>query len=279
MPRFRYLWLSVALAAAGAPAQAAPQSDAQQKCIREIHKRLGAVAKAQGRLGAHCLKDISRGDLVGLGWRGCSEADAPGKVAKTAARTEASRERKCAGDAAPTELLSLPDAAAVDAANEGVRAAVLGLGDDLLSRPASIVRIAGDKPAAKCQAELLKRAHKLLDIAWKESMAGVQDALEAGAADAAEVAAALVVGIDASSKLAKAEAQLVAKAEKKCADVSPPLVFRGVCTAATAAEVAECAAERVRCRLCLALTDLEDLPLDCDSFDDGTVNLSCSPFL
>ncbi|MGI9430840.1 MAG: hypothetical protein ACR2PQ_01415, partial [Myxococcota bacterium] len=156
MPRIRSVLLFAAVFAAIAPAQAAPQSDAQQKCIREIHKRLGSVAKAQGRLGARCLKDISRGDLVGLGWRGCSEADASGKVAKAAARTGASRERKCTGDSAPTELLSLPDVAAVDTANEGVRAAVLGLGDDLLARPASIVRSAGDKPAAKCQAELLK---------------------------------------------------------------------------------------------------------------------------
>jgi len=175
--------------------------------------------------------------------------------------------------------VDLEDAADVDTASQGVRDAVLGLGDDVLARPAAVARIGRDKPAAKCQGEVLKRAHKLFEVAWKEWAKAADEALEAGAGSAADVAAALESALSVSRKLTKAELQLVRKAEKKCAEVSTPLIFRGVCSAATAAEVAGCVRERVRCRLCLALVDVEGLPLDCDLFDDATADLGCSPFL
>lgn len=279
MPRAAALWLTLAVFLSAAPGFAEPQSEVQRKCLREIHKRLGAVVKAQGRLGAHCLKEISRERLVGLSWSGCSEADTAGKVAKLAAATHAGRLRKCDNGELPTGLVDLEDTADVDTANRVARDSVLGLGDDILARPASIVRLGGDKLAAKCQGEVLKRTHKLLDVAWKEASAAANAALEAGAANGGGVVVAVESALAASARFTRAERQLVSKAEKKCAEVSAPVIFRGVCTAATTTEVAICAGERVRCRLCLALVDLEALPFDCDLFDDGTANLSCSAFL
>jgi hypothetical protein len=276
MGRALFCWLVVA--AVAAPGLAEPQTAVQRKCIHEMHKRLGAVVKSQGQLGSACLKQISRDQLVGLGWSGCSDADADGKVAKAAVKMQAAWDRKCDPAELPTGLLPLASPADTALAAEGARAAVLGLGADVLAQPATVVRSAGDKLGARCQREMLVRSHKLLDVAWRETVAAVDDALAAGAANAAEVAAALEPALSASAKLAKTELQLASKTEKKCAEVSAPLVFRGVCTAATTAEVAACAAQRARCRLCLALTGLEGLPLDCDSFDDAATNLSCSPF-
>ena len=279
MPRILVAALALALAGGGGEALAEPQDEAQRKCLREVHKRVVGVARAQGKLGLTCLKQISRDQLVGLSWGGCSDADAGGKVAKASARTQTGREKKCLDGALPTGLAALDTPADVDAANATALAAATGLGDDILAQPATIVRAAGDKDGARCQAEILKRATKLLDVSWKEAMRGIDDALAAGAEPGPDVAAAAGSALTASAKRQKAELQLASKGAKKCEAVSAPLVFRGVCSAASAAEVAACAADRVRCRLCLALTDLHGLPFDCDAFDDAAANLSCSPFL
>lgn len=49
----------------------------------------------------------------------------------------------------------------------------------------------------------------------------------------------------------------------------------GLCAGTSAATLGTCVAERVACRVCLAINASDNLNVDCDAFDDGQTNLSC----
>ncbi len=69
-----------------------------------------------------------------------------------------------------------------------------------------------------------------------------------------------------------------AKIEKSCVNrgVALDQAFPG-CGATTAAGLAQCADERMRCRVCNLLNDVDGLERDCDLFDDGNDdNQSCA---
>ena len=75
-----------------APAGAAPQSKAQQRCIAAMNQHAALLAKEQDRTALRCLEDAARGRTEKLGAPGqtltaqaCLSNDARGSVAKQAA--------------------------------------------------------------------------------------------------------------------------------------------------------------------------------------------------
>jgi hypothetical protein len=62
---------------------------------------------------------------------------------------------------------------------------------------------------------------------------------------------------------------------RKCTGVSTARALPGACAGRTGGALATCIEERVNCRVCLSLNLLDDLAVDCDSFDDGQLNVSC----
>lgn len=264
-----------ALVALSTAASAEPQSAIQQRCIQEIDKRAAGVAKVVAKEGVRCHKAISTSKLVGPTWSQCVDDLGAEKVAKAGAKTMKGREKKCDDAELPTLAFAAADPASVDAVNQAAQDQSRGLGDDVLRYPAVVVQQDSDKVAAKCQAELLKGAYKLLDVAVGEADGAIVDALGVGAGSEGELAAAIGAAWDASPKLQKTGDKLLARAEKKCAGVNPVFIFQGECSAGTIAEVAACAARRARCRACLLAQSVGGMALGCDTLDDGANDLSC----
>lgn len=71
------------------------QSKAQQACILTVHKAFAAVAKAEAREAASCLKAAALGDLVQPTVVDCIDADVRSKVAAARAKAAARVQDKC----------------------------------------------------------------------------------------------------------------------------------------------------------------------------------------
>lgn len=82
---------------------------------------------------------------------------------------------------------------------------------------------------------------------------------------------------EAAGKIAKAVTVLLETVEKQCAAVSVAAAFAETCSGAGgAAALAVCVDRRVECRTCRIVNGVDGLARDCDLFDDGTANASCS---
>jgi hypothetical protein len=195
--------LATVFAGAGVLAIATPalalQSKAQQACINAVHKGFAAVAKAEAREAASCVKAAALGELMQPTVAGCIAADANGKIAAAASKATASIPDKC-GEAPDFGAGDLTGAAAVAAA-AGTRLEILQalFGDDL---DATLVTKAADADGAACQAAVVKAVGKC----WKARVAGYAKCASAGLETTINDAAALAEcrDADADGKIAKA---------------------------------------------------------------------------
>ena len=80
--------------------------------------------------------------------------------------------------------------------------------------------------------------------------------------------------MDPRSKIARMVTKLQATVDSKCVDVDLDGAFPGACIGA--GDFSVCADEQVACRICSMLNAMDDLSRDCDEFDDGVVNGSCT---
>jgi hypothetical protein len=78
---------------------------------------------------------------------------------------------------------------------------------------------------------------------------------------------------DEKRKIEKAVNKLRDTVADKCEGISVSIAFPG--TWAEAVDAAECIDQRVECRTCLMLNQMDGLTEDCDLFDDGAKNFSC----
>lgn len=204
----------MAILALAAPAQAL-QSKAQQGCILAVHKGFTAVAKAEAREAASCLKAAALGELAQPNIADCIAADAKGKIAGATAKATTSIPDAC-GEAPDFGIGDLTGAAAVAAA-AGTRLDLLQalLGGDV---DAALVTKAADTDGAACQAAVVKAA----DRCWKARVAGFAKCASAGLETTINDAAALAEcrDADADGKIAKACVADVQKAlDTKCEGV------------------------------------------------------------
>jgi hypothetical protein len=86
---------------------------------------------------------------------------------------------------------------------------------------------------------------------------------------------------DSRGSIAKEQGKLTDKVLKQCINRGVTPVggqFAGLCTGAADNAFAACAGARVACRFCQAANDADAIapPQNCDMFDDGVVNASCS---
>ncbi len=276
------------------PAFAQVQTKDQQACTVALNKQLQKVTGAVAKDAAGCIKAAGKGTLTGTA-DDCLVADAAGKIAKEAAKTDAEFAKRCTGNSTkPPMVPRFPPYGATTAATvttsgtdaaRGVVRSAFGANLD-----AALVAEAESKDAAKCQQAVAKQLAKCQDAWLKEFLACKAAGLKAATSpiDSPDALAACL-GADPKSKIAK-QCDLRAEPEpgklvldklrqtlaKSCVDraVGLATVFPG-CAADDPEAAHACLDAAVACGTCQAVNQADGLTIDCDALDDGAVNGSC----
>jgi len=244
-------------------AGAAPQDQAQQKCIQGFEKGAAKLSKAAGRL---ALKCVQNGAKKGESVVACLDTDPIGKQRNADEKLDGSEQKLCSGTSAE---FGISDAGL---ASDGIVASRDAWLRDLLT-PDMDAGTAVEPEAARCQAEATKRLGKLQEAHWKGALSGAKEALKNGAASAGEFEGAVLARLLSDPKIARAETKLRDKVGARCAgvefgDVTPGLCFFHL-------DVPGCMAASAACEFCSAWNSTTDGTLDCELYDDGESNGSC----
>jgi len=237
----------------------------EQKCATGIAKSGVGVVKAQAKAAADCLKDAIAGAESDP--QACLQADSNGRILDSEARTIEFAAAKC--DPPPPFGFS-----AASTVNTAAGQAALAVVSDLLGDDLTAV-VAMDKAGANCQTASLKALQRLFALDARLFLDCESSGL---AGDTALIVskpqlAACFDGLSTEEKLLKAVGKLGRAVADKCGDDAATLL-PGACGGAR--NVAYCLRTRVDCRLCRMFNSMKDLGRDCDVFDDGTANGSCS---
>src|SRR5262245_45723146 len=280
----------ILLALAAGRATGQPQTKDQRKCTGAMNEALRLIASRAGKSAAACIKDGSKEELDGT-VEACLTADRGGKVGEAVADGAATFDKRCTGTskndpASPKRPpYGVTDPPTVQAAALEMNLSILHdlFGSDL---DAAIVREAIDQEAAKCQRSVGKRAGKCAGAMLKAfndcKGRGLKDKL--APFDGPDDLAACL-GADPKNKIAKlcdlqggGTVDGIRKAlDKKCPakQVDLAAALPG-CGLDDPEQSHACIAAAVQCRVCLALDRADGLARDCDLFDDGAANASCT---
>jgi hypothetical protein len=143
--------------------------------------------------------------------------------------------------------------------------------------------LAGADAQQKCQQTILKFAGKLFTERWKVFRFCKRDSFAVILDDGDLVTTCLgQPQPDPKGKIAKRQEKLTLKVQKLCIDkgVTPVgAAFPGACTGAADNAFDDCVGQRATCAFCRAANRADAIvpPVDCDLFDDGATNASCTP--
>jgi hypothetical protein len=300
--------LALALVPRGAFAD--PPSKDQQKCITKLNKDGSKLAATQAKAITKCIRDCGKGKLDKCPDNTtCWTDDPKQKIAKKAQKTIDDANKSCVDDlpefglpggSAAADIAAAVNAAAID---ETLTLAedVFGPRDALLT---TLISCDADKDGCKCQQKVAKDFDKLAATKIKEFVKCKKFALKEGkepfplgAASAADLEACVSdagtpgsIAADSKGKILKKADKIAKDAFKQCASaksgpVDISLAFPGLCAGENAGggetlatnDFARCVDERVECRVCLLINQMDGLNVDCDTFDDGVDNDSCPP--
>src|SRR5215470_3697517 len=272
---------AVLLAAFAAGSAHAQLDSAQQGCINALNKGASKLAAAQGKLAVACLKSAGKGKLPANQTADqCLLADAKGKVAKAKAKVSAAVTDKCASP----PPFGVPAGTADTVINGVAVDQSLNLLADVLGASLSTAAADcdADKPACQCQQAVSKAFEKLAATKLKQFVKCKKDVLKAGASTAGELedcvdaaGTANSIAADTAGKIGTARDKVNQAIANKCGGVSIARALPGLCAGLSDTALGTCIDQRVECRVCLTLNAVDNLAVDCDTFDDGQVNLSC----
>ncbi len=244
------------------------QSEEQQDCIVEMNRGGAKVAKTQARENTGCIKRVGREKITGA--QACLTADGKGKVQKAKERVVDVEAKDCV----------LPPDFAYSGAENTWQAAVdetAALMGDLFGSnlDAAIILLAIDKPAAKCQAGVVKILDKIVQAKLRLFTDCKRDGLQTEEIGSDDTLAACFddVILDEQERVAKAIGKLSSTVSKKCGGVALGGTFPGACIGA--GEFVPCVDERINCRVCRMVNSVDAIAADCDLVDDGIANASC----
>jgi cysteine-rich repeat protein len=265
-----------------ADCQLEPLNKAQQKCVNSINKGAAKVGKAQAGDNTACIKDGGKGKLTGT-IEDCITSDPKGKVQKAISKIKT-------GDC-PTP----PTFPLLDTNPQSIGQAMVQkeldlihtiFGSDLDAVIADATASSEDKTAAKCQSAIAKAAAKCHDAQLKAFNSCKKNALKVGKEPlpngvfSAQELQDECMGTDGDripdtkGKMAKKCATgLSNTVSKKCAGLDTDDLFAGC---AGEPNLATCIDQRIACEVCELLDAVDGLRRNCDLFDDGAVNGSCS---
>ncbi len=259
-------------------ARADVQNKDQVACIRTLTKDAVKVGKLQGKANLVCLKSAGKGESAGMAQE-CLTADASGRVSDAVAATVADDTDRCMP--APDFAYATGTEAAGGAQDSRLDAFGELFGADL---DASATACATSADGCACQSAVAKAAENLLHAQWK-AFADCQKSQIDAATSAADIVRCVIdvgtpasIAADTNGKIAKAGNNLFAAVTQKCdvAGVTSASFAQGSCAGLAGSAATNCMQHRMRCRSCTGIVRANDLTIDCDTFDDGTTNASCS---
>lgn len=247
-------------------------------CANTANKWAAKVAKVQASNSAKCIKDSGKNKLSGT-IEECLSSDPKGKVGKAAGKLNAKVGEDCAGNPAlPPIDVSDPNALS-EIMIERELVLIHAVFSSDLDAPGLVVLKDDDKDGWKCQSAIAKAVGKCGDAKLASYNSCKADQLAGGVATAEELQSTCLGtggdGIpDPAGKIAKKCVTGLAKtASKKCA---LPYVDDLIPGCAGAVNLAGCLDQKVGCEVCKALNALDGLARNCDGFDDGVSNGSCT---
>jgi cysteine-rich repeat protein len=265
----------------GEPSRCFPstgQTRQQQKCIKDTLSQGVSLAKMQNRVDLACLKDANRGrtdKLAGLGQAAtvdaCTQNDVRGRIARRISTLVERQQRLCL--AAPEQL---PDICYAGAATvlATSRAEPVELMHDLLGDVLhdAVLPITRGRDDTICQEHLVRFTQLIFERLWKEALRTIKTSLGDPAVSTPEEVEARVLQYlneDPRGRIARATTKLVDRLQTRCTGIALANVAPGSCSdAADSNQLAECAEQHARCRVCRALTEAAAITLDCDAFDN-----------
>ena len=244
----------------------------EQKCVNGVIKKGTGVAKAQAKLNDDCVKSAVKQDDAFPDV--CMWVDERGKVAKAKGKTAQAWERSCGQEPA----FGVADVESVSAAavEEAIDLTTDLFGDNVNR---TIVESEDDKDGAKCQMAVLKQAQKVaqaeVKIYLKCQKDGLKGKVEPQIVSGADLERCVwEIATDEKGRIAKAVSRVTKALDRGCEDLDLGAYFPGDC--AKEAGFGACLADLVDCRVCRSLNRMAEITVDCDLFDNGSADLSCS---
>jgi cysteine-rich repeat protein len=265
-----------------ADCQLEPLNKAQQNCVNSMNKGAAKVAKAQGGDNVACIKHGSKGKLTGT-IEQCITSYPKSKVQKAISKIKT-------GDCPTPPAFPVIDTDAESIGQTMVQKELdlihTIFGSDLDAVIADATASSEDKAAAKCQSAIAKAAAKCQDTKLKEFNACKKNALKVGKEPlpngvfSAQELQDECMGTD-GNRIPDTKVKIVKKCatglsntvSKKCAGLNTDALFAGC---AGEPNLVTCIDQKIACEVCEVLDAVDGLRRNCDSFDDGTVNDSCS---
>jgi hypothetical protein len=282
----------------GGTALAAVQTGDQQKCINKINKDAIKLQAAQGKEQVECVKKGTNDASTNVD--ACILADSRGKVLLRKTKTGDDDAKFCV-PLSPQPEFGYTGAAAVNNDTTGARGAERDLFADLYGNPADANIYPCDPNVAECncQRNVNDRVEKFMATmgrVWvkckknalkvgKEpfpSGADSEDDLDVCVEDAGTPGSVANDILNPEGKLAERSQNILDAVTEQNCNSAPLDPFGGPECNRTAlggsptdAQLRDCLQNRTECRFCLMVENIDNLTLDCDTFDDGSANLSC----
>jgi hypothetical protein len=264
----------VLLSVLGAYAQL--QTSGQQACLNGVNKAGAAVVKTQGKEHLACLKGAGKGDVADA--QACLTADTKGKVGKARSKTAAASAKSCS----PPPSFGYTSVAIV---NNSAQQADVDLVADVYGAnlQTAVVPCASNKAGCACQQKISKSVEALAAVKLATFVACKKATLKNGATSinalldcVRNASTAGSIAADTKGKIAKALVGLNAAIVKSCDTPNVTTgAFPGKCTGLAGAPLGTCLDTQVECRVCQAINEMDNLFVNCDSFDNGVLDASC----
>ncbi|HYD47653.1 MAG TPA: hypothetical protein VEB21_04865, partial [Terriglobales bacterium] len=253
-------------------------NEAQQKCVGTLNKDGAAVAKAQGKASSGCLKAAGSEASSGAA-QACLTADPKQRIAKKVAKAVLDDAERCADT--PSFGYSGGSAAATAAMQGSLALFSDVFGADL---DTAAVHCESQRDRCKCQQQIWKQIDKHAALLLKTVVKCEKNILSTaiGASDLSKCltdagTSGSLAQLSVPGETLDGSVGKLAKAIIKSCDDKGVVAgsFPGACSDSSGAGLADCLDQLARCRACQTINGMNQLATDCDSFDDGTANLSC----
>jgi cysteine-rich repeat protein len=274
--RTRLLSFAAAITAAllAASVASAQVSLDDRRCIEEINNGSRKVLLVENQALLKCVRAQAKGTL-GIPIVDCASPTFSTRVVKTMSKAVADANKRCpAGPPSfgPPSLTQPPILA--------VQTGVDLLGDLFGPNPES--SIFSETAVKRCQENVLKAVHRCEDTRLKEFLRCKKAAMKSGTVTDEATLRDVCLGTsgeqpDPKARIARSCDAAIVNAVNACTDdgVSLTQAFPA-CNDGSASGLASCLGERMRCRTCNLLNDVDGITKDCDVFDDGDDgNQSC----
>ena len=259
--------------------------EAQQQCVNRLNYDAAKLAKEQGNENLRCLQRATRSKLSpGQTADDCLVADAKGRIAHHQDGIERDFDFFCS---APLPPFGLPSGTVTTTSGTVPREQSVALVGDIFgpSLGASALDCNIDPAGCACQAAVSKAYEKLAVSNYKIFLhckkVYLNNLLFGGSATLIQKCVDSLTFAESiesanSAKLRLRLQKLTYFVSRKCAGVDTAVALPGACAGLTDDALGICISERIRCRICLTVSRIDNVTIDCDQFDDHQVNASCS---